>query len=112
MIRSTTRLLMLTSAQMLMVASLAGAQDIAKCNPDTTKAVPISLVASGGIAKGAYQAGGLWAVLQRQRRLRDFGIVPADSLPKIATIAGASAGNVNTLLMALEWATPIKRTVG
>lgn len=78
------------------------------CNPQRTPSgnrEPFSVVASGGISKGAYQAGALWSILALYRAKRDA----QDSTGKaveLASLAGASAGNVNTLLMALEWAMP------
>ena len=57
---------------------------------------------SGGISLGAYQAGVNWAMLQAfQQAWRDSSY-PIDRV-ELATVTGASAGNINTLFWATEW---------
>lgn len=57
---------------------------------------------SGGISLGAYQAGVNWAMLQAfQLALREPSY-PIDRI-ELATVTGASAGNINTLFWATEW---------
>ncbi len=73
------------------------------CNPLKPKG-RVALVASGGISKGAYQAGVLWGFLQAERAVRHHA---PDSALSIEAIAGASAGNVNSLLASVEWSTAI-----
>jgi hypothetical protein len=76
------------------------AQSSPSCNDNAT-GPPVALVSSGGISKGAYQAGALWAFLQVERALRDSGpIAPI----RLLSAVGASAGNVNSLLVPIEWA--------
>jgi hypothetical protein len=69
--------------------------------------VPIVMSASGGVSMGAYQAGGMWALV---RFLRALNGLPADSqaaraLPRygLPVVTGASAGNINALFAAIEW---------
>ena len=91
------------------VASLLAAPASAQpnCNLPSARRAPVVLVSSGGISKGAYQAGALWAFLQLERSIREQHPLQAVTIP---VITGASAGNVNTLLNALEWATPLDRS--
>lgn len=73
--------------------------------PPARKKAPFVLSISGGISLGAYQAGVNWGLLELVRRINDdpnfaAGLdAPAYSL---AAVAGASAGNINTLLWAIE----------
>jgi hypothetical protein len=70
--------------------------------------VPVVMSVSGAISVGAYQAGVNWTVLQFLRRLRtDPDYRASSGLPvhELRAVTGASAGNVNTLLWALEWCT-------
>ena len=63
----------------------------------------VTLTSSGGVSKGAYQAGLDWAVVQTLRHRRSLG---ADSSRHvIRAITGASAGNINALANALLWCT-------
>lgn len=70
---------------------------------------PVLVSASGGIAKGSYQAGVDWTInefLRRQRNPAWRGRI-APNLPEYAlgSATGASAGNVNALLAAIGWCT-------
>ena len=70
---------------------------------------PLIVVSSGGISAGAYQAGVNWAILDLLRRARrgDADAPPPDLPPyELVVAAGASAGNVNSILATLEWARP------
>ena len=64
--------------------------------------VPDSLALSGGVSLGAYEAGGTWAILELRRLAREEGVVDR----ALASSAGASAGGINTLLVALESCAP------
>lgn len=57
--------------------------------------VGVSLVISGGVSLGAYQAGGTWAELERLSRAR--------STHALSVVTGASAGNINAFLAAIYW---------
>jgi hypothetical protein len=73
--------------------------------PDT---IPVVMSISGAISVGAYQAGVNWAILHFLRRLRwEETYRQERDLPvhMLRTVTGASAGNINTLLWALEWCT-------
>jgi predicted acylesterase/phospholipase RssA len=64
---------------------------------------PLGLSISGGISLGSYQAGVNWGLLEVFRRAasdRQFG----RRLPvyRLSAVSGASAGNINTVLWAIE----------
>jgi hypothetical protein len=66
----------------------------------------ISLAISGGASKGAYEAGLIWGLIEVMHQVEkaeswSFGGEPRPI--KIASIAGTSAGGINTLLAALVW---------
>jgi len=72
---------------------------------DTSQVVDLSIASSGGVSIGAYQAGVSWMLAELLKFLRDN---PADRaryrLPtyRIAALSGASAGNINSLLLAIQ----------
>ena len=66
----------------------------------------ISLAISGGASKGAYEAGLIWGLIEVMHQVEKtenwaFGGEPRPI--QIASIAGTSAGGINTLLAALVW---------
>src|SRR5690349_1034928 len=76
--------------------------------------LPMILVVSGGVSLGAYQGGLNWALVELMRLSQQAGfrdwlntVVRADSgfLPplRLQEATGASAGNINALLSAIEW---------
>ena len=112
-----TRLAMLASSALALAlaASAAGAQTaVPVAVRDAGDRVPVVLTVSGGISLGSYQSGVNWALVQffkqatfneayrdayRREHPRE------DPLPRfrVTAIAGASAGNINGVLSALEW---------
>lgn len=67
--------------------------------------LPLVLSNSGGISLGTYQAGVNWGVLELMRRVHaDPGLADTLGFPPyhLAAATGASAGNINTLLWAVE----------
>lgn len=64
-----------------------------------------SIAISGGASKGAYEAGLNWAVLQLVRETQDVDTISGGQVRPLdlASVAGASAGGVNTILTALTW---------
>jgi len=67
----------------------------------------ISLAISGGASKGAYEAGLIWGLIEVIRQVEStknwsFGGEPRSI--EIASIAGTSAGGINSLLAAMIWA--------
>jgi Patatin-like phospholipase len=76
--------------------------------PVTAETYPnrISLAISGGASKGAYEAGLIWGLIEVLRQVEktenwSFGGEPRPI--EIASIAGTSAGGINTLLAAMVW---------
>lgn len=81
---------------------------------DTT-AQPLGLSISGAISVGAYQAGVNWGLLEVYRhaawepKFHDEFRIPRY---RLRTVTGASAGNINTLLWALEACTDRRSAAG
>lgn len=72
---------------------------------DPRRVEPVLLSISGGISLGAYQAGMNWALLQIYRTATaNPNFAARFKIPQVelGSIAGASAGNINTLLWAIE----------
>lgn len=66
----------------------------------------LSLAISGGASKGAYEAGLTWGIVEVLRQVgqtQDWTIGEDMRPIEIASIAGTSAGGINTLLAALAW---------
>jgi len=59
-----------------------------------------SVVISGGVSLGAYEAGYNWAVIKMLSKIRESGKIIE---PELASVAGASAGSINSLLTAMYW---------
>ncbi len=59
-----------------------------------------SLIISGGISLGAYEAGYNWALLKYMRHIK-YNSTNSDI--DLKSIAGASAGAINTLMSAMAW---------
>ncbi len=64
------------------------------------KEIRISMVISGGVSLGAYEAGYNWAMIKLLRKLKDKN---KDVNPKLISLAGASAGSINALLSGVYW---------
>lgn len=74
-----------------------------------------SLAISGGASKGAYEAGLIWGMIEvlRQVQNAENGSLGGELRPiEIASIAGTSAGGINTLLAALAWSVKPERDGG
>jgi len=59
-----------------------------------------SLIISGGISLGAYEAGYNWALLKYMGHIKHYS---KDNDIDMKSIAGASAGAINTLMSAMAW---------
>jgi len=64
------------------------------------KPIDLSMVISGGVSLGAYEAGYNWAMVKMLSSLRDHSKVAE---PKLRSVTGASAGSINALLTAMYW---------
>ena len=76
--------------------------------PAADEAYPdrFALAISGGASMGAYEAGLIWGLIEvlRQMQNTENGLLGGEPRPiDIASIAGTSAGGINTLLAAMAW---------
>jgi len=60
----------------------------------------LSMVISGGVSLGAYEAGYNWAMIKMLSDIRKKGKLIE---PDLRSVAGASAGSINALLSAMYW---------
>ncbi len=60
----------------------------------------MSMVISGGVSLGAYEAGYNWAMIKMLNEVRDKRKLVE---PDLRSVAGASAGSINALLTAMYW---------
>jgi len=60
----------------------------------------LSMIISGGVSLGAYEAGYNWAMIKMLSEIRDKGKFYE---PELRSVAGASAGSINALLSAMYW---------
>jgi len=60
----------------------------------------LSMIISGGVSLGAYEAGYNWAMIKMLSEIRDDG---KSIEPDLRSVAGASAGSINALLSAMYW---------
>ena len=74
--------------------------------------INFSLVISGGVSLGAYEAGYNWAMIKMLNTIRKSG---KSVKPDLRSVAGASAGSINALLSAMYWcqkdSIPLKNSV-
>jgi hypothetical protein len=80
-----------------------------------TNPTRFSLAISGGASKGAYEAGLIWGMIEvlRQVQNAEHGSPGGEPRPiEIASIAGTSAGGINTLLAAMAWSVKPERDGG
>lgn len=68
--------------------------------PAPRDTVRVALAVSGGISKGSYQAGVMYGLLQAIRSWEDSTQMEGQTL---VAVTGASAGNINALLTALDY---------
>jgi predicted acylesterase/phospholipase RssA len=90
----------------LMAAAIGAALMASSAGADETTAPQrFSIAVSGGASKGAYEAGLNWAALKLVRESADLKRLSGGRLRpmELVSVAGASAGGVNTLLSGLTW---------
>ena len=71
-----------------------------KDNNVTRKQVNFSLIISGGVSLGAYEAGYNWAIIKMLAKVKQNNALVE---PNLKSVAGASAGSINALLSAMYW---------
>jgi predicted acylesterase/phospholipase RssA len=69
-------------------------------NNTSRKQVNFSLIISGGVSLGAYEAGYNWAIIKMLTKVKENGALVE---PNLKSVAGASAGSINALLSAMYW---------
>jgi len=72
----------------------------AQNNKDKREKLNLSMIISGGVSLGAYEAGYNWAMIKMLSEIRDKGKFAE---PDLRSVAGASAGSINALLSAMYW---------
>ncbi|HEX6911821.1 MAG TPA: patatin-like phospholipase family protein [Longimicrobium sp.] len=80
---------------------------------DTAGVKPLGLSLSGGISMGSYQAGVNFGLLELYRHAAwndSFHVATAIPRYRLRSVTGASAGNINTLLWAIEACTDVRGT--
>ena len=74
--------------------------------------IDFSMVISGGVSLGAYEAGYNWAAIKLLSKLREKSLL---ANPQLRSVAGASAGSINALMTAMYWcqkeSIPLKNSV-
>ena len=74
--------------------------------------IDFSMVISGGVSLGAYEAGYNWAMIKMLSKIREYGTLAE---PELRSVAGASAGSINALMTAMYWCQkddiPLRNTV-
>ena len=66
----------------------------------TRKQVDFSLIISGGVSLGAYEAGYNWAIIKMLTKIKENNTLIE---PNLKSVAGASAGSINAFLSAMYW---------
>ncbi len=69
-------------------------------NETGRKQVNFSMVISGGVSLGAYEAGYNWAIIKMLTEIKQKSELVE---PNLKSVAGASAGSINALLSAMYW---------
>ncbi len=89
----------------LLLALSAAAQPPTTTAPATAdrKEIPLTLILSGGVSLGSYEAGLSWAVTRIAQVLPGHGADPRLGRVRLVAVTGASAGSVNALISAALW---------
>lgn len=69
-------------------------------NNTTRNQIDFSLIISGGVSLGAYEAGYNWAIIKMLTKVKNKSDLVE---PNLKSVAGASAGSINALLSAMYW---------
>jgi len=89
----------------LLIALSAAAQPPTTTAPATAdrKEIPLTLILSGGVSLGSYEAGLSWAVTRIAQVLPGHGADPRGGRVRLVAVTGASAGSINAVLSAASW---------
>lgn len=103
------RILVIATA-ICLTAGIGWAADLARCRntpgdtPDNrSDTLPFAFSISGGISLGSYEAGLNWAFIRYLQAMRQDKSNPSYHPPKLASVAGTSAGSINAFLTAATW---------
>ncbi|SFV89775.1 hypothetical protein MNB_SV-4-957 [hydrothermal vent metagenome] len=86
-------------ALVLFLGTLKASQD-GENNSSVQTPVDFSMVISGGVSLGAYEAGYNWATIRALRKIKENDKAIK---PQLRSVTGASAGSINALLTAMYW---------
>jgi len=74
--------------------------------------INFSMVISGGVSLGAYEAGYNWTTIKVLSTIRDKN---QNLKPNLSSVAGASAGSINALISTIYWcqkeSIPLKNSI-
>jgi len=89
----------------LLVGLSAAAQPATTTAPATAnrKEIPVTLILSGGVSLGSYEAGLSWAITRLTQVAPGQEADPRSGRLRLVAVTGASAGSVNAVLSALVW---------
>ena len=94
----------------LLLVMVAGVASVSLMFENASATDPVepqrfSLAISGGASKGAYEAGLNWALLKLARASEDLHTLAGGQIRplELVSVAGASAGGVNSILTGLTW---------
>jgi len=90
---------MVVSTLALFLGTLKASQD-GENNSSVQTPVDFSMVISGGVSLGAYEAGYNWATIRALRKIKENDKAIK---PQLRSVTGASAGSINALLTAMYW---------
>ncbi|RUM69653.1 MAG: hypothetical protein DSZ08_06025 [Sulfurovum sp.] len=86
--------------KLLLIFSFCSIHVYATSTHHTRKEIDFSLIISGGVSLGAYEAGYNWALIKMLSKLRTSNPLVK---PNLKSVSGASAGSINSLLSAMYW---------
>lgn len=86
-------------SMVLFLGMLNAAEEIENNSTEITP-VDFSMVISGGVSLGAYEAGYNWATIRALHKIKANN---TKLKPELRSVTGASAGSINALLTAMYW---------
>ena len=95
-----------------LLIGLSGQAALAQSPRRDAQHVPVILTLSGGVSLGSYEAGVNWGLVEVFKQTQRDSIRAAWNLPRyhLSAATGASAGNINAFLAAIEWCRTSKPT--
>ncbi|MCA9736081.1 MAG: patatin-like phospholipase family protein [Gemmatimonadetes bacterium] len=90
-------------AALALIALLPSALSAQRALPPPEHRAPVALTISGGKSLGSYQAGVNWGLIQGMKHSVEAGHGAHARPYELLAVTGASAGNINALISAVEW---------